>query len=746
MSRAQGENKRRSLMQPQKLAQKHPFFPTLQEWGSKGVPVDCGPDWEWEAIEQAVARGPHRSALEQENIALVHEDIQYQVDAGFSKIVLWEDLQRTRPRNLKISPIAVVPQKDRRGRIILDLSFPVYPVTTNSRKQQAPIQAGVNETTVRLAPEGPVKEIGNVFRRVLALLDAAALDEVVMLAKIDLSDGFWRMIVQEDQQCNFAYVMPDPPGSPIRIVVPAALQMGWAESPAYFCAATETARDIIQNLVSERTELPPHCLEEYMHPAKSAKRSKSDSPVHGVYVYVDDYIGAAVENADGTLLGRISRAVLHGIHSVFPPPDVSGHTDGKDPVSLKKLQKGDGQWSHEKELLGFVVDGQAKTVRISDSKATDIVHEIRRILKKKKVQLRRYRRIVGKLRNVALIMPSTKGLFSPLNKALKGDPPVIGLGKESEVRAALLDLAVFVQDLATTPTHVKELVPGDDHYVGYCDACATGAGGVWISGEAGIQPLVWRFHFEHDISSQVVSDKNPKGRLTNSDLEMAAVLLHYMVLQQQIDLRYVRAGVFSDNTPTVSWTKRMADKSQSLTAGRLLRGLAAIQRSTKAGPLTVASIAGKTNTMADVASRSFNHPTLLSDNSFLTHFNHQFPLPQALSWKHVHLMPVTSSLVTSTLVGKRLPLQQWMTNYKLKTGTTGLNSAPTPDATPTSWTATDHSNSNSLLDSLQGCGAATTVRDVQSKLKLQKPPSVTWHKPSSWLATPTPDVRLDPKT
>jgi hypothetical protein len=132
MSLAQGKTQRRSLLQPQLRAQGHPFFPTLHEWATNGVPVDCGPNWEWEIVEQAVARGPHRSAMEKDNIALVHEDIQYQVDAGFSRIVLWSDLKKLRPPKLKISPMAVVPQKDRRGRLILDLSFPVYPERTRS--------------------------------------------------------------------------------------------------------------------------------------------------------------------------------------------------------------------------------------------------------------------------------------------------------------------------------------------------------------------------------------------------------------------------------------------------------------------------------------------------------------------------------------------------------------------------------------------------------------------------------------
>jgi hypothetical protein len=227
-------------------------------------------------------------------------------------------------------------------------------------------------------------------------------------------------------------------------------------------------------------------------------------------------------------------------------------------------------------------------------------------LKKKHVQLKRYRRILGKLRHVALILPGIKGLFSPINKALKGEPRVIGLGKDSDIRAASLDLAHMVEDLAHRPTHVKELVPGDDHYTGYCDACAAGAGGVWLSGDLSIRPIVWRIRFSAYITSQVVSTSNPRGSLTNSDLEMAAVLLHYLVLQQMVDLRYARTGVWSDNTPTVAWTKRMADHSQAPTAGRLLRGLAAIQRSLHAGPITIGSIAGKQNDMADIASRSFD--------------------------------------------------------------------------------------------------------------------------------------------
>ncbi len=78
----------RSLLQPMPLiVLGHPFGETLQEWRT-GVPVDCGDPWKREAIEAAVMRGPHPTARAAEAVALVHEDLTYQVQAGFSKIVL----------------------------------------------------------------------------------------------------------------------------------------------------------------------------------------------------------------------------------------------------------------------------------------------------------------------------------------------------------------------------------------------------------------------------------------------------------------------------------------------------------------------------------------------------------------------------------------------------------------------------------------------------------------------------------
>jgi hypothetical protein len=127
------------------------------------------------------------------------------------------------------------------------------------------VAESANDTTEKLAPQGPVHEIGKVLLRLLQFMAETPADQAIRLSKVDLSDGFWRLIVEPEQKC-FCYVMPDEPGARLRIVVPSALQMGWAESPACFCAATETVQDSIDLLLREKVDLPEHRLETFMAP------------------------------------------------------------------------------------------------------------------------------------------------------------------------------------------------------------------------------------------------------------------------------------------------------------------------------------------------------------------------------------------------------------------------------------------------------------------------------------------------
>jgi hypothetical protein len=167
------------------------------------------------------------------------------------------------------------------------------------------LQALVNDTTTKLSPPKAMKAIGQVLPNLFKFIPDTPEEEVIVFSKIDLSDGFWLMIMAEESKWNFCYVMPDPDRSPIRIVVLSALQMGWAKSPPFFCAATQAGRDVIEYLIDEKYYLPPHPLESYIVPPEIMQNlspSQHDTVHLFVAVYVDDFILAGVEMADATLL------------------------------------------------------------------------------------------------------------------------------------------------------------------------------------------------------------------------------------------------------------------------------------------------------------------------------------------------------------------------------------------------------------------------------------------------------------
>jgi hypothetical protein len=95
-----------------------------------------------------------------------------------------------------------------------------------------------------MAPQGALDQLGHELSRIIHAFAEAKEDAKIFMAKWDIKDGFWQLDCKVREEFNFAYVLPQAAGMPTVIVVPTLLQMGWVESPPYFCAATETTRDI----------------------------------------------------------------------------------------------------------------------------------------------------------------------------------------------------------------------------------------------------------------------------------------------------------------------------------------------------------------------------------------------------------------------------------------------------------------------------------------------------------------------
>ena len=392
---------------------------------------------------------------------------------------------------------------------------------------------------------------------------------------------------------------------------------------------------------------------------------------------------------------------------------------------MKKLVEGEGLWETKKELLGWIFDGVERCIELPAKKNKIITSGIKQAVRQKGIKFKDYEKLLGKLRHATIGVPGSKGLFTPLNRVLSRKAKWICFHKHHEVAQALKDFRTLLLASSKMPTHVRELVPGVPDYVGHCDACVVGAGGVWHSGTDPLNPTVWRVRWTQKIKEKFITTSNPHGTLSISDLEMAGLLIHYMVLESFMQLRHKHIGAYCDNTPTVSWAYKFASK-RSIIGGRLLRILALRQLISRSSPLLTVSIAGATNNMADVSSRSFNggkNKTWIheSDDDFLRSFNVLFPLPQTNSWQMLRLPEELITRVISELLGERLTLASWMRlpQKEPSIGRIGKNTRVDWEYVRTSINGPSHtsSGSSSCAVSLAGSGQGITALDAVSGFK-----------------------------
>jgi len=212
------------------------------------------------------------------------------------------------------------------------------------------------------------------------------------------------------------------------------------------------------------------------------------------------------------------------------------------------------------------------------------------------------------------------------------------------------------------------------------DASIHGVGGCIVGEVLGCVPTVFRVEWPQDIKDDMVSERNPEGRITNSDLEMAGLLILFLVIEAVCTLKSGHhLALFSDNQPTVHWVRRMASKSSQV-AGQLVRALALRMKIRGVSQLTTLHVEGKKNAMTDIPSRSFgSNPAwhCTSDAALLSLYNNKFPLPNQRSWTVFHLNSEIFSRVLAVLRMKDTSMGEWRRLSKIGRfiGPTGASTA-----------------------------------------------------------------------
>ena len=375
---------------------------------------------------------------------------------------------------------------------------------------------------------------------------------------------------------------------------------------------------------------------------------------------MDDFITLAIPH-DQEELNHLATSTMNGIHDVFPP--ASDTRD--DPISEKKLLKQEGAWATKKEILGMMFDGTDKTTWLlheKRDKLLDTLHTwIRKGSKKRGIPFNEFQSVLSKLQHAFITIPVGRGLLSPFYSVLAAAPKVVLLHTNAQLRNAVRDCRTFLRETISNPTKCRNLVPAWPDFVGITDASSHGLGGVIIGENKAVPPIVFRLQWPTDISANIVSDDNPTGSITNSDLEMAGLLMLWLIIEDVCMVKDAHIALFSDNYPTVHWVQRMAAKHSTI-AMQLLRALALRLQLAEASPLIPLHIPGMDNAMTDIPSRSFGSDPkwhCKTTEQFLTLFNQSFPLPNQESWTIYHISSKLATRVISILRTQDFTMDEW---------------------------------------------------------------------------------------
>ncbi len=212
--------------------------------------------WTLAHRDACMARGSHASA--HAHAAFLRSEMADMVAKGYWTVLPYRLVREL--HNLQLSPIGVVPQGDRRPRIIVDLTF-----------------NGVNETTACLAPPDAM-QFGRTLRRLLQQLHYAPPQHgPVYMLKTDVADGYYRVWLRSPDVPLLAVAFPSLPGEEQLVAFQRVLPMGWTESAPYFCIATETIADLTNARCAAHWDPPRHHLETMAatHPPPPTSRKEN---------------------------------------------------------------------------------------------------------------------------------------------------------------------------------------------------------------------------------------------------------------------------------------------------------------------------------------------------------------------------------------------------------------------------------------------------------------------------------------
>ena len=192
-------------------------------------------------LTRAIRYGAHSSATKE--TTFVQTELQEQAQAGHIKLFPLRAVRHI-PR-LWLSPLAAIPQRGRKPRLIYNFSW-----------------SGLNEAVTQVAHKEAMRFVKSLYRAIDCILTAPPKLGPTFLNKADLGDAYMQIWVRLEDIPSVAFLVPKATPDEEKLVrFHLSIPMGCVESAAFFCATIKTVKDQALDILSMRHTAPPHHLE-----------------------------------------------------------------------------------------------------------------------------------------------------------------------------------------------------------------------------------------------------------------------------------------------------------------------------------------------------------------------------------------------------------------------------------------------------------------------------------------------------
>ena len=516
-----------------------------------------------------------------------------------------------------------------KGRQVNDPSALLHPSDTGALNSKISLKDDCPEVFYQTA-------LRRILIRIFNLRISFPLDDI-MAYKDDLVTAFRRVRYHPDISCAHAFVFE------AFLILPIGLVFGARDSPAWFCQVSELRAFASQHFSSLGLPIPDQSLidsvtfdEDDSHEQREVfRRAQPDSKNRGLPTL---RLGPHNTFVDDTIMIELKRLIrLAAINSVLSATLFIGDPKHvENPISEEKFER---NFRHINDVLGFVIDTRKMIVTYPEEKKDDLLFDLSSVKpwkSNKPIKVRLLAKILGKLRNLAQILPFGThlsinlqlSLSSYVKRSICSHPNGLRESMRSRMRRtwdtektthisnrAAKDLNFITSLLTDAPPTIWNrpislLIPRDPHFSSKSDACDYGLGG-----------------FSHDLDFQwrILADLLDSRNLHINIKEFLALFINtYFNMISFLDMLKSKTlkptlatldgwifHLFSDNTSSISWMTH-ASRSRDpaiIRLAHLLSQLIFQFNKTSPSVFQPLHIPGELNEEADALSRPKIYPT-----------------------------------------------------------------------------------------------------------------------------------------